>query len=306
MVMNMQINRLLEIIMILLNKETITAKELAQHFDVSTRTIYRDINTLSLSNIPIYTNKGSGGGISILPEFTINKSLLSEKEQCDIIAALQSLKAANYHDVDTVITKLGAIFKSSNNYNWIEVDFSHWGSDSQEKDKFNNLKSAILTHKVVEFHYVSSYGEKTKRVVEPLKLLFKGQAWYLQGFCRNKEQNRTFRISRIRNLVVKDEAFENIHSMDLSIEPTLIDSNNITTLRLKFDPQVTYRVYDDFGYENIKHNEDGTVEATISFPKGEWVYGYILSFGHFVEVLGPQDIRDEIKERLYSALKVYK
>lgn len=302
----MQINRLFEIIMILLNKETITAKELAQRFGVSTRTIYRDINTLSLSNIPIYTNKGSGGGISILPEFTINKSLISEKEQCDIIVALQSLKAANYYEVDTVITKLGAIFKNSNNYNWIEVDFSHWGSDSEEKDKFNNLKSAILMHKVVDFHYVSSYGERTKREVEPLKLLFKGQAWYLQGFCRNKQQNRIFRISRIRNLVVKDEAFENTYSMDLSIEPTSIDSNNIITLKLKFNPQITYRVYDDFGYENIKHNEDGTVEVIISFPKGEWVYGYILSFGHFVEVLEPQDIRDEIKERLCSALKFYK
>lgn len=305
-VMNMQINRLFEIIMILLNREIITAKELAEHFGVSTRTIYRDINTLSLSSIPIYTNKGSGGGISILPEFTINKSLFSEKEQYDIIAALQSLKAANYHDVNTVITKLGAIFKSSNNYNWIEVDFLHWGSDSEEKDKFNNIKSAILMHKVVDFHYLSSYGEKTKRVVEPLKLLFKGQAWYLQGFCRNKQENRIFRISRIRNLVIRDEIFQNNYSMDLLIEPASIDTNNIINLKLKFHPQIAYRVYDDFGYENIKHNGDGTIEATISFPKGEWVYGYILSFGHFVEVLEPKDIRNEIKERLCSALEIYK
>lgn len=301
----MQINRLFEIIMILLNKETITAKELAEHFGVSTRTIYRDIDTLSLSNIPIYTNKGSGGGISLLPEFTINKSLLSEKEQGDIIAALHSLKAAKYSEVDTVITKLGAIFKSPNNYNWVEVDFSHWGSDIQEKNKFDNLKSAILLRKVVEFDYVSSYGEKTKREVKPIKLVFKDTSWYLYGFCEGKQENRIFRISRIRDLIVKDKIFEPLSSMDVSIEQNKPDIKDIITIRLKFEPEVVYRVYDDPNYEDIKHNEDGTIEATISFPKGEWVYGHILSFGHLVEVLEPEDFREEIKERLRLALKVY-
>jgi len=301
----MQINRLFEIIMMLLNKETITAKELAEHFGVSTRTIYRDIDTLSLSNIPIYTNKGSGGGISLLPEFTINKSLLSEKEQGNIIAALHSLKAAKYSEVDTVITKLGAIFKSSNNYNWVEVDFSHWGSDIQEKNKFDNLKSAILLRKVVEFDYVSSYGEKTKREVKPIKLVFKDTAWYLYGFCEGKQDNRIFRISRIRDLIVKDKIFEPLNSMDVSMEQNKPDIKDIITIRLKFEPEVVYRVYDDPNYEDIKHNEDGTVDATISFPKGEWVYGHILSFGHLVQVLEPEDFREEIKKRLRLALKIY-
>jgi predicted DNA-binding transcriptional regulator YafY len=303
--MNMQINRLFEIIMMLLNKETITAKELAEHFGVSTRTIYRDIDTLSLSNIPIYTNKGSGGGISLLPEFTINKSLLSEKEQGNIIAALHSLKAAKYSEVDTVITKLGAIFKNSNNYNWVEVDFSHWGSDSEEKNKFDNLKSAILLRRVVEFDYVSSYGEKTKREVKPIKLVFKDTAWYLYGFCEGKQDNRIFRISRIRGLIVKEISFEPLNLIDVSIEQKKPDNKEIITIRLKFAPEVTYRVYDDSNYEDIKHNEDGTIEATISFPKGEWVYGYILSFGHLVEVLEPADLREEIKERLHLALNIY-
>lgn len=301
----MQINRLFEIIMILLNKETITAKELAEHFGVSTRTIYRDIDTLSLSNIPIYTNKGSGGGISLLPEFTIDKSLLSEKEQEAIITALHSLKAAKYSEVDTVITKLGAIFKSPNNYNWVEVDFSQWGSDGGEKSKFENLKSAILMRKAVEFDYVSSYGEKTKRKVKPIKLVFKDTAWYLYGYCEGKQDNRIFRISRIRDLIVKDKIFEPLNSMDVSIVQNKLEIKDIITIRLKFQPEVTYRVYDNPNYEAIKHNEDGTVEATISFPKGEWVYGHILSFGHLVEVLEPGDLREKIKERLSLALNIY-
>lgn len=291
--------------MILLNKETVTAKELAEHFGVSPRTIYRDIDTLSLSNIPIYTNKGSGGGISILPEFTIDKSLLSEKEQCDIISALHSLKATKFSELDSVITKLGVIFKNPNSYNWVEVDFSHWGSDKEEKNKFNNLKDAILSHNVVEFDYVSSYGEITKRGVEPIKLMFKGQAWYLQGFCQSKQDTRIFKISRIRNLEVKDKIFQISNLVNSTIETIKAQNIKTITLKLRFKPEILYRVYDEFSHENIRNNEDGTVEAIKSFPEGEWIYGYILSFGPLVEVLEPRGVREKLREQLLNTLKIY-
>lgn len=301
----MQINRLFEIIMILLNKETVTAKELADHFGVSTRTIYRDIDTLSLSNVPIYTNKGSGGGISILPEFTMDKSLLSEKEQGEIISALHSLKAANYSEADGVITKLGAVFKNTSNYNWVEVDFSHWGSEVEEKNRFNNLKASILSHNVVKFDYVSSYGELTSRKVEPIKLVFKGQAWYLQGFCKNKQDIRVFRISRIRNLEIEDESFEASKFLNIPFETVGEIYAEPITLKLKFKPEIAFRVYDEFGYEDIKVNEDKTIEGIKIFPMGEWIYGYILSFGPLVEVLEPKAVRDRIKELLNTALNIY-
>lgn len=299
----MQVNRLFEIIMILLNKETVTAKELAENFGVSTRTIYRDIDTLSLSNIPVYTNKGSGGGISILPEFTMDRSLFSEKEQGEIISALHSLKAVKYSEADSVINKLEAIFKNTDNYNWVEVDFSYWGSGEEEKSKFNSLKSSIISHNVVEFDYVSSYGKITRRVVEPIKLIFKGQAWYLQGFCQSRQDNRIFRISRMKSLEAKDRTFKS-HKIENSIIKNIQVKSDVT-IKLKFKPQILYRVYDEFSYENIKQNEDGTVEATKTFPKGDWVYGYILSFGSLAEVLEPEDIRTKIRELLKDTLKIY-
>jgi len=299
----MQVNRLFEIIMILLNKETVTAKELAEHFGVSTRTIYRDIDTLSLSNIPVYTKKGSGGGISILPEFTMDKSIFSEKEQGEIISALHSLKAVKYSEADSVINKLEAIFKNTDNYNWVEVDFSYWGSGEEEKNKFNSLKSSILSNNVVEFDYVSSYGKITRRVVEPIKLIFKGQAWYLQGFCQSRQDNRIFRISRMKSLEVKDRTFKS-HKIENSIIKNIQVKSDVT-IKLKFKPHILYRVYDEFSYENIKQNEDGTVEATKTFPKGDWVYGYILSFGPLAEVLEPEDVRERVKELLSEMLKSY-
>jgi len=133
----MQINRLFEIVYILLDKKTITAKELSKHFEVSVRTIYRDVEALSISGIPIYTNKGKGGGISLIEDFVLNKSVLSEKEQNEILMSLQSINAMKFLDVEPVLKRLSTIFNKESD-NWIDVDFSQWGSDDSEKEKFNN------------------------------------------------------------------------------------------------------------------------------------------------------------------------
>lgn len=178
----MQISRLFQIVYILLDRKTITAKELADRFEVSVRTIYRDINTLGTAGIPIYTSQGRGGGISILDDYVLNKSLLSDDEQKEILIGLQSLKAANYPDIKILDKKLGALF-SKNKQSWIEVDFSHWGSGNEEKDKFQILKNSVLNKNTVEFSYSNSNGEQTTRQIEPLKLIFKNKSWYVSDFA---------------------------------------------------------------------------------------------------------------------------
>ena len=161
----MQINRLFEIVYILLDKKTVTARELSEHFEVSQRTIYRDIEILSQTGIPIYTAKGRGGGISLLSEYVLNKSLLSDTEQNEIISALQSLNALNGRTADPVLNKMAVLF-NKNSSNWIDVDFSNWGSDDKEKEKFQLVKAGILGRRVIDFDYYSSYGEHLE-VLEP-------------------------------------------------------------------------------------------------------------------------------------------
>lgn len=302
----MQIDRLLEIVLILLNKEQVTAKELAERFHVSTRTIYRDIDTLSLAGIPIYSLKGNGGGIGLLKNYTIDKSLLSEKEQKDIIFALQSINALKFPDVDSVLNKISALFKNVSNTNWIEVDFSYWGSNPKEKTKFTYLKEAILAKIVISFEYVSSYGEKTNRNIEPLRLVFKGHSWYVQGYCRNKQDFRTFRISRIKNIQLCDETFTREIPNDLQIESHNPNQNQMVSLKLKFASEMTYRVYDDFEEDQIQYGDDNTFTVTIDYPFDEWVIGYILSFGSFVEVLEPDFIKEIIKKRAQNIMEIYK
>ena len=158
----MQSSRLFEIIYILLNKKTVTAKELAEHFEVSQRTIYRDVDTLSLAGIPVYTEKGKGGGISLLPDFVLNKSILSEEEQNEILSALQGLASVKTSDTDHVLNKLSTIFNKSA-ANWLEVDFSDWSF--QNGSAFHDFKTAILERRIAEFDYYSTYGELTRRQI---------------------------------------------------------------------------------------------------------------------------------------------
>jgi len=141
-------NRLFEIIYLLLNKKGTTAKELAEYFGVSCRTIYRDVDTLSLTGIPIYTEKGKGGGISLLPDFVLNKSILSEQEQNEILSALQGLSSVKTGETGQVLKKLSTIF-NKNTVNWLEVDFSDWSFANGKA--FYDFKTAILEHRIAGF-----------------------------------------------------------------------------------------------------------------------------------------------------------
>lgn len=300
----MQINRLFGIVYILLDKKTITAKELSEHFEVSVRTIYRDVETLSIAGIPIYTNKGKGGGISLIEEFVLNKSVLSEKEQNEILMSLQSLNAMKFIDVEPVLKRISTIFNKEST-NWIDVDFTKWGSDDSEKEKFNIIKTAILSTKMVSFDYFSSYGEKTLRTVEPLKLVFKGQGWYIYGFCRLKSEFRLFKITRIRNINSLNEAFKRDIPIDIWGEGDKSYKDKMVTLILKIDERMAYRIYDEFDQENIVKNSDGSFNVITTFPEGDWIYGYVMSYGEYAEVIEPKEIRDTIKRKFEDGLKKY-
>ena len=300
MVIKMQINRLFEMIHILLNKKTVPARELAEHFGVSTRTIYRDIDTLSLAGIPVYTEKGKGGGISILPDFVLNKSLLSEKEQNEILYALQALSVVETVEADKVLNKLSVIFNKKTTP-WLEVDFSDWSFLAQ--NTFHDLKQAILESKVVSFDYFSTYGQKTSRRVEPIQLWFKSRAWYLRAYCTDKKDVRTFRLSRMRGLMVLDEFFEKRDLNDEMNQNTPSQRRPDVNLVLKIAPEMIHRVYDDF--ESGELQSDGSHIVSVTWPEDEWLYGFIMSFGEYVEILEPKHVQEIVREKAQTIAKKY-
>lgn len=298
----MRFNRLFEIIYILINKRTITAKELADKFEVSQRTIYRDIDLLSSAGIPIYTTKGKGGGIGILDNYVLNKSMLSEGEQNEIIAALQGLSAINYTNVDDVLSKVSEFFGKSNE-KWIEVDFSDWSEN--QKEKFNIIKESIIKKEVISIEYYSSYGEKSKRVIEPLQLMFKGKSWYIVAFCRVRESIRIFKINRIRKIEVLEERFTRCFKEDMDMEITEPSDIQCINMKMRVDASQGYRVYDEFSEDEIYKEEGGSFIVSTTYPIGSWVYSYILSYGSYAEVIEPQYLRNEIRKLLRKTLNKY-
>ncbi len=297
----MQINRLFEIIYILLGKKTVTSKELAERFEVSTRTIYRDIETLSSAGIPVYMSKGKGGGISLLPDFVLNKAVITDEEKEDILSSLKAVNAVNLSKTDTALKKLSSLFGESNT-DWIEVDFSSWANAQNETETFNTIKSAILGKRVVSFSYASVKGQRTTREVEPLKLCFKSGAWYLYGYCKSRADFRFFKLRRIRELCVSEQNFQRKSPKQIFSNENVFQEEYVK-LKLKLSAKVAYRVYDEF--DRYEQQEDGSFIAEINYPKGEWIFYYITTFGSQCEVLEPKDVRIDVKAELQNTLNHY-
>lgn len=297
----MQINRLFEIVYILLEKKITTAKKLSEHFEVSRRTIYRDVEVLVSAGIPIYMSKGKGGGISILPNFVLNKTALSKNEKADILSSLQAIDAISPYKTNTAINKLSSLFGGVN-ADWIEVDFSSWKNADEEKQLFLDVKGSILHKQKVSFSYSNSKGEIIDRTVEPLKLCFKGNAWYVYAFCEIKKDFRFFKLTRIKNFIVLEETFERNTPSHIFNE-TIEYKEELISLQLKISPQMAYRVYDEFKeYEVLP---DGSFVVEFLFPKGEWLYSYVSSFGGECEILFPEEIRREYVNQIKKTLKKY-
>ncbi|MDU2673553.1 MAG: YafY family protein [Clostridium sp.] len=301
----MQINRLIEITVILLNKNIVTAKELAEKFQVSTRTIYRDIEVLSSSGIPVYMSKGKGGGISLLEGYSINKTILSDSDKQSLIVALKTLQSIKYPEVSSVIDKISFMFNKGELENWVEIDFSRWGSNFNEGDKFTYIKNAILNNKLIKFSYVNSIASESKRIIEPMKLIYKGQAWYLYGYCRLKEDLRMFKISRIKDLELLNEGFIRREIDKIEVNNAQKENINLIKLKLLFNKEALYRILDEFDSKDVVDKGNYTYEVSMELPESEWIYGYILSFGCNVEVLEPAYIRDVIASRLEKMIKIY-
>lgn len=299
----MKINRVFEILYILLNREKISSKELAEKFEVSVRTIYRDIEVISGAGIPIFMTQGRNGGISLLQNFTLNKQVLTENEKKDMLIAIQSLNSFNKESAKSIFSKLSSLF-GENQRDYIKIDYSGWENTIEKQ--FELSKEAILLNKRLSFNYISTKGEKTYREVEPYVLWFKSKAWYLKCFCLEKNEIRLFRLSRITNIRILDENI-NLTKLDEAVlieEKKQVQPEKIK-IKLKIDSSQEYRVKDDFLEQDISYDNEKNLIVTLNVLENEWLYGYILSYGSFATVIEPEYIVENIKKRLQKNLSNY-
>lgn len=288
----MQESRLFKILYHLLEKGHTTAPELAERFEVSVRTIYRDIDALSEAGIPVYAESGRNGGIYLLEDFVLNKALLSEKEKQEILASLQSLSAVGASYDKNMMTKLSALFKVDSE-DWMEADFSRWGEKSRDNEKFESVKSAVIRHKAMRIIYEGSYHGGSERIIYPLKLMYKAKEWYIKAFCTQKQDFRIFKLTRIIEWETLKEEFEPMTFPEY--EDMSAQAGNVILLR--FVKEMAYRVFDEFDMSQVTRLENGDLLVSAQMPEDDWLVGYLLSFGTQVEIIEPAYLRGVIAQK---------
>ena len=291
----MQISRLFKITYILLQRETVTARELAERFEVAMRTIYRDVELLSASGIPVYMERGRGGGLRLMDNFILDKTVLTREEKAEVLASLAALTATGREEADRALKKLASLFGDSGS-DWIEVDFSGWSWSTDIKDRFALLKNAVLKRRVITFFYHGTRGEGA-RTAEPLRLVFRGQAWYVYAYCRGREDYRFFKLSRMENVEMTTESF--MRQAPPSETPADVPPAGETVfVRFVADPAAAFFVYDAYAPDAIERRADGSLLVSAAMPRGDWLLPYFLAYGRQVEILEPLWLRDEMRQTL--------
>ncbi len=299
----MKLDRLISILVILLSKERVQAKELAEKFGVSTRTILRDVDAINLAGIPIVTYQGVNGGIGIAEGYRLDRSVLTNEEIAAVITTLKGMSKTlsdNKHEV--LIEKFKNILPAAqlemlnSKVNQLIIDLSPWGGNEHLKDKLEMIRQAIENTRIIDFSYMDLYGKKTKRKAEPYSLVLKAQKWYLYAWCNLRQDFRLFKISRIKGLNVSEDAYEpKTISLDQLPWESRSQAADMIDLELIFEKEVEAIVEEWFGEDMIK-DQNGRLMVKCTMPENEWLYGFVLSFGTTVEVIRPLHLRSIVKE----------
>lgn len=308
----MKIQRLLAITMMLLSQRRISGKALSEKFEVSLRTIYRDLETINAAGIPIVSYTGADGGYEIMEKFRIDRQLVTLDDLQSILTALKGVQSSLHdEEMEQLVTKMRALVAKSEQSRIEEsgetliFDTNLWNGGAlreQERSMLSELRQASKSKTVVSFLYMNtSTNDLDRRLVEPLGLAWKGYAWYLYAYCRLRSDYRTFRLSRIRELKVHLERFPfrgvRLEELDARWgQQERAASSSSIQLVLKFRPSVRTRVEDAFGLEAVELEEDGSLLVRTETQNPQWVRSMILSYGPDVQVVAPESVASEIKQ----------
>ncbi len=308
----MKIDRMLTIIVMLLNRSRISAKQLAEKFDVSVRTIYRDIDAIDMAGIPIISYPGNSGSFGIMDNYKLNNKLLTLDNLCSILSALKGINSTLEDvELESSIEKLRNLIPQDKTHHLdlhmeqIIIDMNPWAYTSKQKQLVKIIQNAITQSQLISITYRNYSNETSAREIEPMSLVLKGYAWYLFAYCRLKTDYRVFRISRIMDLQVEDLQFERREKSYHEITEASEAEVTLITIKLKFTPQVRARVEDVFDSDTIEVLNTGELIVTAQFPEKEWYMALIFSFGEQVEVVGAESVRETVASRIKSMNEKY-
>lgn len=299
--LSMKIDRLIGILTVLLQKEKVTAPYLADKFEVSRRTINRDIEDLCKAGIPISTLQGSNGGISIADGYHIDKTFFTEDELKSIFAGLLSLDSvAQDKKYQSLIDKFFPEKVAADSH--IIINLASFYKDTLAP-KIAELHNAIEERKVIEFTYYNANGER-HIVLDPYLITFQWSSWYVFGFDHDKRKFRLYKLNRLCSLQATCHSFavQDIPFEQLDFNQWFTDDIHIVAI---FDADVKYRLIEEYGHNFYTELPDGRLRFEYKFTNKEYFLGWLLGFGEKVELIEPSELREELKIRLENTIKKY-
>lgn len=300
----MKIDRQIGILSMLLQRDAVTAPYLAELFEVSRRTINRDIEDLCKAGIPVVTKQGVGGGISIMENYKLDKTLFTNTEMQDILAGLRSLDSVNgtnrYGKLMEKLRAGSSDFMVGNQS--VLIDLSSWYKASLAP-KIEMIRSAIDACRELEFVYYSPKTE-SNRCIEPYYLIFRWSSWYVWGWCKQREDFRLFKLNRMEKLQLLTQDFvrRQVPMPDLENESIFPGGIKVKAL---FEPECKWRLVEEFGSESFKEQEDGRLLFEADYTDRENLITWLMSFRDKVELIEPQEIRAEIRAGIEGMRRKY-
>ena len=309
----MKTDRMMSIIIVLLERKRTSAQDLADMFEVSLRTIYRDIDAIDLAGIPIRTIPGVGGGIEIMPNYKLNHNVFSTSDLSTILTGLSSVSDMTAKDTLTnVLTKVKSLIPPDKEQDiilqtqHIHIDLSSWFGNRNVQSYLEMIKEAIELQKLLTFTYHDRFGNSTQRTVEPYQLVLKGNRWYWHGYCLGRKDYRVFRLSRLSDLRMTSMSFvRRDYSQERLDVSTVVDSPN-ETVTLRIQQSLMDRVMDYCSFEAFTEIDDSYYRVEFPFMENDYYYNILLSFGDKSECLEPAHVRQELKARIQRVADLYK
>ena len=307
----MKVDRLVSIIMILLEKERVGAQELADLFEVSPRTIYRDIDAINMAGIPVCSTSGVGGGFEIMQKYKIDKKVFSTADLSAILMGLSSLSnMIRGNELVNALAKVKSFIPADRakdievKANQICIDLSPWMGNRNIQPYIEIIKTALQESRLLTFEYIAHHGNKTTRTVEPYQLVLKSSHWYLQGYCHKRNDFRLFKLSRMSNLQMEEEVFAPRDYEKPQLDFADILETMQTRIKIRIHKSVMDRMLDYCAYEDF--SPDGDEHFIVDFPfiENEYYYDILLSFGDKCECLEPH-IRKEMKRKAQDIAALY-
>lgn len=301
---SMKIDRLLSILMMLITKKKVTAKELSDYFKVSVRTIQRDIDTLSVAGIPIYAEVGVKGGYQILDKYKLDRSFVNTNEAKVLISLLESLEqTVPYSEVKSIFNKFSMIFPNDSDTNKIVVKLNPLINQSNLKDNLDIMAKARDNYHKVHIKYVDTNFQESNRIVCPYSMVMMGSTWYIYAYCELRQDFRMFKLSRILSCRLLNEKFIVRETPKPSPWDNNLDSERESTkITLEIDKILQGKLPDYIDYRNCRVIEDKIV-VNLCFPVDEWLYSLLFGLVPYVKIIEPVWLREEFIKRLKLSIE---